>query len=109
MVCRRPADLLRDGYVVIKGAVPRERALQYSDEIQEWLESFNLGYKRDDPSTIKEECLPIINPKGLLMAYGAPHEVRLRQQLLGVLADTYTRVTRCFCSLLHGPFARSLV
>lgn len=66
--------LLRDGYVVVKGAVPRERALHYADEIQSWLEGFGLGYQRDNPSTIREECLPIINPKGLLMAYGAPHE-----------------------------------
>lgn len=31
-------DLLRDGYAVIKGAVPRDRALKYVDEIYEWLE-----------------------------------------------------------------------
>ena len=51
---------------------PRARL---ADEIQEWLESFGLGYKRDDPSTIREECLPIIHQKGLVQAYGAPHEV----------------------------------
>lgn len=70
------ADLLRDGFAVIKEAVPRDRALGYADDIYSWLEGFGLGYNRNDPSTIKEECLPIINPKGLLMAYGAPHEVR---------------------------------
>lgn len=46
-----------------------------AEEIHQWLEEFNLGYKRDDPSTIREECLPIIHQKGLVQAYGAPHEV----------------------------------
>jgi len=31
-------DLLKNGYAVIKGAVPRERALKYADEIYDWLE-----------------------------------------------------------------------
>lgn len=66
---------MRDGYAVVKGAISSEKAIGYSEDIHEWLESFNLGYKRDDPSTIKEEHLPIISPKGMIQAYGAPHEV----------------------------------
>lgn len=31
-------ELLKNGYVVIKGAVPRERALKYADDIYDWLE-----------------------------------------------------------------------
>ena len=31
-------DLARDGYVVVKGAVPRDRALQYGDEMLTYLE-----------------------------------------------------------------------
>ncbi|TLD14964.1 hypothetical protein PspLS_10836 [Pyricularia sp. CBS 133598] len=69
-------DLLRDGYVVVKGAVPRERAEKYAQEMYSWLENFagGLGYKRDDPSTIKEENLPIINEKGMVFGYGIHHE-----------------------------------
>ncbi|GAA5987453.1 hypothetical protein JCM10908_001958 [Rhodotorula pacifica] len=67
-------DLVRDGYVVVKNAISADRAAHYVDEIQTWLESFNLGYKRDDPSTVRDECLPIIIAKGLVQAYGAPHE-----------------------------------
>lgn len=67
-------DLVRDGYAVVKGVVPQEKAFAYADEIKQWLEDFGLGYKRDDPSTIREECLPIIPSKGLLQAYGATHE-----------------------------------
>lgn len=32
-------DLLRDGYVVVKGAVPRERADKYADQMYDWLET----------------------------------------------------------------------
>jgi len=67
-------DLVRDGYAVVKGTVEKQKALAYAEEIKEWLEGFGLGYKRDDPSTNREECLPIIHQKGLLQAYGATHE-----------------------------------
>lgn len=71
------ADLARDGYCVVKNVLSQERAAMYVDQVHEWLESFNLGYKRDDPSTIREECLPVIHQKGLIQAYGAPHEVSI--------------------------------
>lgn len=31
-------DLVRDGFAVIKGAIPRERADQYADQMYSWLE-----------------------------------------------------------------------
>lgn len=31
-------DLLQNGFAIVKGAVPRERALNYADGIYEWLE-----------------------------------------------------------------------
>ena len=31
-------DLARDGYAVIKGAIPRERADKYADSMYSWLE-----------------------------------------------------------------------
>lgn len=31
-------DLARDGFAVVKGAVPKERALKYADEMYSWLE-----------------------------------------------------------------------
>lgn len=31
-------DLLQNGYAVIKGAVPKDRALKYADQIYDWLE-----------------------------------------------------------------------
>ena len=32
-------DLLRDGYAVVKGAIPRERALEYADKMYSLIES----------------------------------------------------------------------
>ncbi|ORY86667.1 hypothetical protein BCR35DRAFT_302382 [Leucosporidium creatinivorum] len=67
-------DIVQNGYAVVKGVITQERAEDYVQQFHQWLEDFGLGYKRDDPSTIKEECLPIIHQKGLIQAYGAPHE-----------------------------------
>lgn len=32
-------DLVRDGYVVVKGVIPKERALQYGDAVFDFLET----------------------------------------------------------------------
>ncbi|KAF5666586.1 phytanoyl dioxygenase [Fusarium circinatum] len=41
-------DLYRDGFAVIKGAIPLERAEKYGDEMLSYLETFNggMGFKR---------------------------------------------------------------
>jgi hypothetical protein len=31
-------DLARDGFAVVKGAIPKERALKYAGEMYSWLE-----------------------------------------------------------------------
>ena len=67
-------DLNRDGYAVIKGAIPRERALEYSDKFYNYIEGFGLGYKRDDPMSVKREKLPVLNEKGMILSYGVCHE-----------------------------------
>ncbi|RMJ27111.1 Phytanoyl-CoA dioxygenase PhyH [Aspergillus sp. HF37] len=67
-------DLNRDGYAVIKGAIPLERAEKYSNAFYDYLEGFELGYRRDDPSTVKQSNLPVINEKGMILSYGVTHE-----------------------------------
>lgn len=62
-------DLIRDGVAVIKGAVPKERAAQYASDFHSYLEGFGLGYKRDDPSTVNYDMLPIINEKGMISVF----------------------------------------
>ncbi|KAJ9127729.1 hypothetical protein QFC24_000012 [Naganishia onofrii] len=67
-------DLIKNGYAVIKGAIPKERAAKYVDEMHEWLESFEMGYKRGDPSTVSIDKMPLISEKGMCMNYAVPHE-----------------------------------
>ncbi|KAK6429790.1 hypothetical protein LTR95_014062 [Oleoguttula sp. CCFEE 5521] len=67
-------DFVRDGYAVIKGAVPRERADKYADGMYSWLEGFNLGFDRNDLSTVHKDKLPTINEKGMCLQYAVTHE-----------------------------------
>ncbi|WWD19963.1 hypothetical protein CI109_104436 [Kwoniella shandongensis] len=67
-------ELVTKGYTVIKGAVPREKALSIRNQAFEWLEGFNLGFKRDDPSTYKNEYLPNHMKGGMIHGYGIAHE-----------------------------------
>ncbi|KAK9425637.1 putative Phytanoyl-CoA dioxygenase [Seiridium unicorne] len=69
-------NIVRDGYVVVKGAVPRERAEKYAEEMYNYLETFKggLGFKRFDPSTYREEFLPVISERGMCSGYGVNHE-----------------------------------
>ena len=51
-------ELHTKGWTVVRGALPRDRALAYADKGYEWLESWNLGFDRKDPSTRKTANLP---------------------------------------------------
>ncbi|KAI2474984.1 hypothetical protein Ptr902_13609 [Pyrenophora tritici-repentis] len=67
-------DLARDGYAIVKGAIPRERADAYADGMYTWLEGFNLGFDRNDVSTAHKDKLPAINEKGMCLHYAVTHE-----------------------------------
>ncbi|KAK4054122.1 hypothetical protein OIV83_001147 [Microbotryomycetes sp. JL201] len=87
-------DLARDGFCVVKNVISEQKAADYVNEIHQWLEDFGLGYDRNDPSTIREECLPIIHQKGLIQAYGATHEsftwgVRSEPGVIGVFEKIF--------------------
>lgn len=66
-------DLHKNGWALIKGAVPKERALKYAGQGDEWLEGFKLGYKRDDRSTWKVENLPRHVKGGLFSQFSFAH------------------------------------
>ncbi|KAL4813452.1 hypothetical protein BDW67DRAFT_177894 [Aspergillus spinulosporus] len=51
-------DLHCNGWALVKGVIPKDKALSYADRAEDWLEGFNLGYKRDDPATWKSKNLP---------------------------------------------------
>ncbi|KAB8210428.1 hypothetical protein BDV34DRAFT_186739 [Aspergillus parasiticus] len=67
-------DLERDGFAVIKGAVPKENAAACADAMYSWLEKFGLGFDRNDPSTVHKDKLPVINEKGMCLDYAVCHE-----------------------------------
>lgn len=57
------ADLECDGYAIVKGAVPKERAAAYCEKGVSWLEGFDgLGFKRDDVSTWNADHLVSPSP-----------------------------------------------
>lgn len=51
-------QLFKDGYVVVKGVLSKEKAQSYVDRQFQWLESFPYGFKADDQSTWGKEHLP---------------------------------------------------
>lgn len=57
-------DFARDGYAVIKGAIPADRAEQYRQRGFKWMEGWNLGFKRDDPTTWTKDKLPVVRKGG---------------------------------------------
>ena len=67
-------DFYREGYVVIKGAIPKERAEKYQSEALDWLEGFGLGFDRNDKSTWKKENVPQSWKGGMYLWYAAAHE-----------------------------------
>ncbi|GAA6063887.1 hypothetical protein JCM10212_001369 [Sporobolomyces blumeae] len=68
-------DRLRtDGYCVVKGAIPRARALEYRDDAFDWLESWGKGFDRHDHETFQDEHLPVNKKGGMYFQYGLAQE-----------------------------------
>ncbi|KAL0258685.1 hypothetical protein SLS55_006186 [Diplodia seriata] len=81
-------DMFRDGFAVVKGAVPPSRCTEYIDDMYAWLEKFPYGFKRSDRSTWTPEHLPANVKGGMYYHYAVQHESfvwRARQEP-GVLA-----------------------
>jgi len=67
-------SLKSDGFAIMKGAIPRARALEYRERAFDWLESWERGFKRDDPSTFVDDHLPINKRGGMYFHYGFAQE-----------------------------------
>ncbi|KAL2838646.1 hypothetical protein BJY01DRAFT_237414 [Aspergillus pseudoustus] len=67
-------DLHANGYVVIKQAIPRERAIQYQQRAFDWLQSFGTPLDIQDPSTWTAENLPVQSKLNTFDNYGIVHE-----------------------------------
>ncbi|KAH7152724.1 hypothetical protein EDB81DRAFT_432450 [Dactylonectria macrodidyma] len=64
----------KNGCVVIKNVISKERAQYYVDKQIQWLKNFELGFDENDPKTWTAEHLPISFKGGMYFAYGSPHE-----------------------------------
>ncbi|KAH8897559.1 hypothetical protein GQ53DRAFT_802870 [Thozetella sp. PMI_491] len=67
-------QLIKDGYVVLKGVVSRDRAQHYLDSLFDWLETFPYGFKKDDRSTWGPANLPAHVKSGMYHGYAVSHE-----------------------------------
>ncbi|KAL3421310.1 phytanoyl-CoA dioxygenase [Phlyctema vagabunda] len=67
-------DLARDGYVVVKNAIPRERALEYQQKAFDWMASFDLGLDISNPDTWLKKHLPVQSKISTFHAYAVSHE-----------------------------------
>ncbi|WWC59834.1 uncharacterized protein I303_102396 [Kwoniella dejecticola CBS 10117] len=66
-------DLARDGYVIIKGAIPQDRASDYRGDFFHWVEKWGMGFDKNDKTTWKPENLPVVK-KGGMFHHSVGHE-----------------------------------
>lgn len=55
-------QLREDGYCVLPGVIPRDKALEYRQRAFDWLEGwqYNGGaFDRNDPATFKQDNMPL--------------------------------------------------
>jgi hypothetical protein len=67
-------DFFTKGYSVVKGAIPRERAIQYRERAMEWLSKFDLGLDLNDNETWTEEHLSVVMNGGMVLNFCAAYE-----------------------------------
>lgn len=65
---------MRLGWTVVQGAIPREKADAHASAAYAYLESFGLGFDRNDRSTWVPEKMPHFYKGGLYVNYGVGHE-----------------------------------
>ncbi|KXT02654.1 hypothetical protein AC578_1140 [Pseudocercospora eumusae] len=67
-------QLFKDGYAVVKNAVPEEKCKEYVERMTQWLEKFPLGFDRNDPKTWTPQHLPAHMKGGMYHGYAVGHE-----------------------------------
>ncbi|CAI7629761.1 unnamed protein product [Penicillium glandicola] len=68
-------DLRENGYAVIKGVIPLERALGYQREARQWLKSFgNDELDYENPETWVAKNLPVQSSINTFSSYAIAHE-----------------------------------
>ncbi|ETS81552.1 hypothetical protein PFICI_06554 [Pestalotiopsis fici W106-1] len=67
-------DLEANGYVVVKGAVPPEKAEYYQQQAFNWLKTFDPKLDFKDPGTWKDATLPVQTDRNTYEHCGVVHE-----------------------------------
>ena len=67
-------QLHSQGYAVVKGAIPHERAVQYQQRAFDWVTSFGTPLDMKNPATWKAENLPVQSKLNTFDNYGVIHE-----------------------------------
>ena len=67
-------EFYEKGYVVLKGVVPKERALKYRNKMMDWLGTFPNDFDIRNPETWTKENLPQSFKNGMYLNYCAAHE-----------------------------------
>ncbi|EXJ90483.1 hypothetical protein A1O1_03586 [Capronia coronata CBS 617.96] len=68
------ANLQKDGYVVLKGVVPRDRAVAIQEKAYDWLKSFGTDLDFENPDTWIGKNLPVQSKINTFTGYGVAHE-----------------------------------
>ncbi|KAH8748904.1 hypothetical protein F5883DRAFT_653025 [Diaporthe sp. PMI_573] len=67
-------DLFSEGYAIVKGAIPNDRARQYQQRAFDWLRSFGTPLDINDPATWTAENLPVQTKLNTFDNYCVVHE-----------------------------------
>ncbi|KIW96021.1 uncharacterized protein Z519_03087 [Cladophialophora bantiana CBS 173.52] len=87
-------DLLKNGYTVIKAAIPPDRANSYQQRAFDWLKSFNTPLDFENPDTWVRENLPVLTDINTFENYSVVHEkfmwdARLEPGVFGAFAKLW--------------------
>lgn len=66
--------MARDGYAIVKNAIPYERALSYQQRAFDWLKSFDTDLDFKKPETWVKKNLPVQSKINTFHSYGVAHE-----------------------------------
>ncbi|KAL2203590.1 phytanoyl-CoA dioxygenase [Sarocladium strictum] len=88
------ADLARDGFAVIKGAIPKDRAISLQQAAFDWLKSFGTALDFNNPDTWTTDNLPVQSKINTFHSYGVAHEkfmwdARMEPGVLGAFSKMW--------------------
>ncbi|KAH7346888.1 phytanoyl-CoA dioxygenase [Rhexocercosporidium sp. MPI-PUGE-AT-0058] len=68
------SDLQKDGYVVVRNVIPRERAIAYQQKAFDWISTLRPGFDVNNPDTWIKKNLPFVSEIHTFYTYGIAHE-----------------------------------